>query len=157
MKIKKLSIYQNSSGWAISETHNYMISILLKLGIEVKIKKFDITTKYRYLNMRYQLNKSRQFMLPVTPWQKYYLDYFHGGIYGEQEYIKNIRSIYETQNKIKGIRVIAEIYEKLLIKNGIDPNLIFKIPLSVNTDVYFENYESEKIKIKLGIPKIPIL
>ena len=81
MRIKELSIYPNTSGWAISETHAYMISILKKLGVKVKSKKFDITTKYRYLNMRYQMNISRQFLLPVTPWQKYYFDYFHGGIY----------------------------------------------------------------------------
>tara|TARA_A100001388_G_scaffold277370_1_gene268222 strand:- start:151 stop:1161 length:1011 start_codon:yes stop_codon:yes gene_type:complete len=148
MRIKELSIYPNTSGWAISETHAYMISILKKLGVKVKSKKFDITTKYRYLNMRYQMNISRQFLLPVTPWQKYYFDYFHGGIYGEKEYMKNIRSIYKTQKRIQGIRVISSIYKRLLIENGIDPKLIFNIPLSVDTNIYSPMTEYQKLAIR---------
>tara|TARA_Y200000002_G_C22611217_1_gene633898 strand:- start:269 stop:1285 length:1017 start_codon:yes stop_codon:yes gene_type:complete len=155
MLIKRISIYPNNSGWAISETHSVMTDYLKKLEIKFCFSRFDIKTKYRYLNMRYQLNKSRQFLVPVTPWQKYYIDYFHGGLYGEKEYEENLTSIVKTQKKIKGIRVIADIYNKLLISKNVDPKLIFKIPLSVNTDVYYpiENIESEKIKIKLGIPK----
>mgnify|MGYP007000113841 len=68
-----------------------------------------------------------------------------GGLYGEKEYEENLTSIVKTQKKIKGIRVIADIYNKLLISKNVDPKLIFKIPLSVNTDVYYpiENIESE--------------
>ena len=148
MRIKEISIYPNSTGWAVSETHKYMATILDKLGIKVKFRKFDITTKYRYLHERYQLNISRQLMLPVTPWQKYYLDYFHGGIYGEKEYEENIISIEKSQKRIKGIRVIADTYSKILIDRNIDPKLIHKIPLSVDTKVYFPMGELKKINLR---------
>ena len=148
MRIKEISIYPNSTGWAVSETHKYMATILDKLGIKVKFRKFDITTKYRYLHERYQLNISRQFLLPVTRWQKYYLDYNHGGIYGEEEFEKNIYSIYKSQKRIKGIRVLAEIYRKILIEKNIDPKLIYKIPLSVDTNSYHPMAELKKINLR---------
>lgn len=154
MKIKEISIYPNSKGWAISETHKYMAAILEKLNIKVKFKKFDIKSKYRYLHDRYQLNISRQFLLPVTPWQKYYIDYYHGGIYGEEEFEKNIYSIYKSQKRIKGIRVIAEIYRKILIEKNIDPNLIYKIPLSVDTKTYhpMEQLKKNNLRKEFNIP-----
>ena len=54
MRIREISIYPNSKGWAISETHKYMATMLEKLNIKVKFKRFDITSKYRYLHERYQ-------------------------------------------------------------------------------------------------------
>jgi len=125
-----------------------MVQILTKLGIKVKFRKFDIKSKYRYLHERYQLNISRQFILPVTPWQKYYLDYFHGGIYGEKEFESNLFSIYKSQKRIQGIRVIAETYRQLLIERNIDPKLIHKIPLSVDTKNYYPLEDLEKINLR---------
>ncbi len=148
MRISEISIYPNSNGWAVSETHKYMVQILTKLGIKVKFRKFDIKSKYRYLHERYQLNISRQFILPVTPWQKYYLDYFHGGIYGEKEFESNLFSIYKSQKRIQGIRVIAETYRQLLIERNIDPKLIHKIPLSVDTKNYYPLEDLEKINLR---------
>ena len=160
MLINKITIYPNSSQWAVSETHNCMVTNLRKLGIKVDFARFDIKTKYRYLNMRYQMNTSRQFLVPITPWQKFYFDYFHGGINNEIEFERNILSIIKSQKRIKGIRVIANIYKEILIRRGVNPNLIFKIPLSVNTDIYrpISKYEISNLKKELSIsPKAHLI
>ena len=153
MLINALSIYPDRVQWVQSEEKDVISSILNGFNIPYYLRRFDIKTKYRYLATRYQFNRPAKYFVPITPWQKYYLDYYHGGYYGEKFYEDNIKRIVKHQNSIKGIRVTCEFYYKLLIKKGIDPSKLFKIPLLVNQDIYYPRNINEKnnIKRKLNI------
>ena len=153
----KLNIQTTKVKWVLDEEQSNLCIILKNLGIKFKKNRIAIFSKFNYLSSRYMLNSP--FLIPKVPWQKYYLDYYHGGLNEEIGFKRNINNILKNQESIQKIRVSSSLYKNLLIKKGVDSNKIQIIPIAVNTDIYYPLDDNEKLKLKkrLNIEKESII
>lgn len=141
-----LNIQPTKIKWVLDEEQKNLYFILNKLGIRYKKNRFSIFTKYNYLSSRYMLDTP--YYIPKVPWQKYYIDYYHGGLNGEYVFERNIKNIIKNQDSIQKIRVSSSLYENILIKKGVMKEKLNLIPIPVNTKIYFPINESEIENIK---------
>ena len=141
-----LNIQPTKIKWVLDEEQKNLYFVLNKLGIRYKKKRFSVFTKYNYLSSRYMLDSP--FNIPKVPWQKYYIDYYHGGLNGEYVFERNIKNIVRNQDSIQKIRVSSSLYENILIKKGVIKEKLNLIPIPVNTKIYFPINESEIENIK---------
>ena len=149
--MNKLNIQSTKVKWVLDEEQINLCLTLKNLGIKFKKNRVAIFSRFNYLSSRYMLDTP--FLIPKVPWQKYYLDYYHGGLNEESIFKKNIISILKNQKSIQKIRVSSSLYKNLLIEKGVDPIKIQLIPIAVNTDIYspLENHKILKLKKRLNI------
>lgn len=149
--MNKLNIQSTKVKWVLDEEQSNLCLTLKNLGIKFKKNRVAIFSRFNYLSSRYMLDNP--LLIPKVPWQKYYLDYYHGGLYEETVFKKNINNILKNQKSIQKIRVSSSLYKNLLIEKGVDPNKIQLIPIAVNTDIYspIKKYKILKLKERLNI------
>mgnify|MGYP001162807319 CR=1 FL=1 len=144
--MNKLNIQATKVKWVLDEEQRNLCIILKNLGIKFKKNRLAIFSRFNYLSSRYMLDYP--FLIPKVPWQKYYFDYYHGGLNEETVFKKNINNILKNQNSIQKIRVSSSLYKNLLVKNGVAPNKIQLIPIAVNTNIYYPIEDTEILKLK---------
>ena len=148
-----LNIQSTKVKWVLDEEQNNLCFALNKLGIKYKRKRISLFSKYNYLSSRFMFDLPLS--IPKIPWQKYFIDYYHGGLFQEKIFNKNINNILKHQKSIQKIRVSSSLYKNLLIRKGIHPKKIQLIPIPVNTEIYHPHKDNEilELKRKLKIPE----
>ena len=133
--------------WSLSEDQLYLKQQLETLGIPFTSHRIAPFSKYLYLSSKYQLtNLSR---IPFLPFQKYFLDYFHGGLgYAHSDFDSVILNLLRIKRSIQKIRVTCPRYRDFLASRGVPHSLIQIIPLPVSTEEFAGVSLMEKIHIR---------
>tara|TARA_B110000008_G_C16925848_1_gene546683 strand:- start:38 stop:1141 length:1104 start_codon:yes stop_codon:yes gene_type:complete len=152
-KYSKFCFISDNASWATDNTTNFIIKFFNKFNVDT-IKIFhEPKNQFVFYTDQYSILKKNFFKYKNIV----AIDYQHGmGKYLENNR-KLLSKVKKFQKYIKLIRVTNSYFKKYLIKNGINKDKLFQIPLTVDTN-FFKPYKNKKeLRKKFNLPINKIL
>jgi glycosyltransferase involved in cell wall biosynthesis len=152
----RLIIKSDGADWTLSSIANEMSFLCNKIGIDVVDERYVYNSKRQCV---YYTSKYEALLSWKEPSHRIAFPYYHGepsSSHQNKEMFENIR---RHHNKIDRIQVSYSNMEKLILDTGIDEKKVFRIPISLNLDLFqFTNSEKkENIRDQLGIPQSAVV
>ena len=146
----KLMIVEDGEKWVFSEISKELARICATLNIEV-------------IENRYRRTTNKQCLFFVSKevlkfWHKFNhrvaFPYFHGDPKLDNKFSPYVASIRKNHERISRIQVSCTSVENLVLNTGIDPSKVFKIPISIDPNLFQRVNPSFKraSRQKYGVP-----
>jgi len=133
--------------WSLSEDQIYLKQQLESLGIHFTSLRIAPFSKYLYLSSKYQLLKLAR--IPYHPFQRYFLDYFHGGCgYSCIDFDSVISNMLRIKHSIQRVRVTSARYRDFLASRGFPLSKLQIIPLPVSTEEFASVSCNERLLLR---------
>jgi glycosyltransferase involved in cell wall biosynthesis len=149
----RLLIVGDSAGWSIDADAQALKDSADKLGIRAEIvrKTPPNIQQVVHYNSQFALRNKEIF----KPKHRISIDYYHGKPDQQESFRECFETLKAHHEEISAVRVSTIEMEGLIKSSGISPEKVVRIPIAVDTEVFYPQAESYKLKARssLGIPQ----
>jgi len=152
----RLIIKSDGADWTLSSIANEMSSLCNTIGIDVVDEKYLYNSKKQCV---YYTSKYEALLYWKEPNHRISFPYYHGSPNTQREFNIMFKNLRKHHKKIDRVQVSHSQMEELILDTGIDRKKVFRIPISVNLDLFqFNNSEKKKnIRDQLQIPQSAVV
>ena len=151
-----LIIKNDGADWVLSSIAKEMSLLCNKIGINVIDERYLYNAKKQCV---YYTSKYEALLYWKEPSHRIAFPYYHGDPSANVTFKTMFDNLRKHHNKIHRIQVSHSQMEKLILDTGIDHKKVFRIPISIDLDLFKFNDSDKKknIRDRLGIPQSAVV
>ena len=156
MPYSKLIIKSDGANWVLSSIAEEMKFICDQLGIKIVDRRYLNNSKEQSV---YYTSKYEALLYWQKPKHRIAFPYYHGDPSTDVIFKTMFENICKYHNMIHRIQVSHSQMEKLILDTGIDERKVFRIPISIDLDLFeFRSPETKKkLRKQLDIPESAVV
>ena len=147
----RLIIKNDGANWVLSSIANEMGNICKKIGINVVDERYLYNVKKQCV---YYTSKYEALLYWKEPRHRIAFPYYHGDPSKDAMFKTMFENLRKHHNKIDRIQVSHSQMEQLILDTGIDQEKVYRIPISIDLDLFdvINSAKKKNIRDRLGIP-----